>query len=164
MDDFKDRLSKTREQRIREKQKRKMETALQQRRDAEFDRRVNILREKLWQVVKEVAKPTKLKTYRGECLMASDTKERWEHAEEFVIYDPKIKGSIDSIFGRRSYREVKGIVLHWDKHRIAINHEEWQNGLSGRIVDVSDDEIVAWARKDLQASVLSYVEHHHNST
>lgn len=173
MDDFKDRLNKAQAEAIQLRQERQARFAEEERPHIDFDNRFDELVEKLWQVVEEVAKPTKLKTHR----------KGGRRGVFLEIYNPKdIQGygkyvKIGSFLNRQEYKLVIGIIftrrlrnktakiLILDDEELCFNtssaYDEKIKGLE--LCEMTDEKIIELAREKLQDGVIDYVREHPDS-
>jgi hypothetical protein len=173
VDNFKDRLNKAHEEAIQLKQERQARFAEEERPHIDFDNRFDDLVEKLWQVVEEVVKPTKLKTHRKD----------GRRALFLEIYNPKdTQGHgkyvrIGSFLNRQEYKLVAGIILKrrlrnktakilsLDDEELCFNtysaYDEKIKGLE--LCKMTGEKIIELVRRKLEDNVLDYVREHPDS-
>jgi len=188
MDEYEERLRKIREEALLERERFKAEVAEIERLRADFDCRFDRLVEKIWQVIQEVAKPTKLGTYRissnrrhyytksGSKEKGSYVEGRWEH---LYIYDPTVDsdfegGGLDAIgvpvgsfLSERRYHLVAGVSLR-RRERYPANLVRLEGYNPTMLEDIelckmTDEEIVKLVKEELQESVIRYVTRHPSS-
>jgi len=167
VDNFKDRLNKAQAEAIQIRQERQARFVEEERPHIDFDNRFDELVEKLWQVVEEVAKPTKLKTHR----------KGGSRGVFLEIYNPKdTQGhgkyvKIGSFLNRQEYKLVTGIILKrrqrnkstkilgYNDEEVCFNtysvYDEKIKGLE--LCKMTDERIVELAREKLQDGVIDYV-------
>lgn len=186
MDEYEERLRKTRETAILERQRLEARATQEQRLRSDFDGRFNGLVEKLWEVIQEVAKPTKLGAYR----ISSNHEYYYEkfgakqrgygkgHWEHLYIYDPTIDSDfvggglhcigvpVGRFLGKRRCHLVAGISFkkrgEYPARLVRLEGYNRKQLEDIELCKMTDEEVVRLVKEELQESVIRYVREHPN--